>query len=666
MRFLDRWRIKVKLALIVGISALALVAALAAAAQMQRQRMMADRIDKARAVVDTAYGLADALESEVRAGRISHDEALHRFAAELRAMRYDNRQNYVVLGSLDNIWLIHPAVPRVEGTIGSTDLENPSLYLITLFSDAVRSADEAIVTYRYPRPGQKERLLKSSYTRKFKPWNAFIASGVYMDDIDAEYRAVLGKLSLIGLAIMAAAAATAYLISRNISRSLTALKVGMERLAAGDLTVEIRETGRGDEIGEMARAVEVFKENALEKQRLHGELEHKEALRRTAEDLRRSKEHLAHAQRIASLGSDFRDLATDTAEWSDETYRILGVSRDSFTPTTENLLALIHPEDRTKLLAAREQIKQGICPLPYEQRIIRPDGTVRIVRRENELIRDKTGKVVGYAGTTQDVTEQRAAQQRQNELERQLLHSQKLDALGTLAGGIAHDLNNTLVPVLGLTKLTRDRLPEGSRERANLNVILKAGERARDLVRQILAFSRKDAPTRHPVDVAALTRESLKMLRASLPSTVEIKEEIAEVPRILADPAQLHQTVINLVVNAAQAIGDAMGVITVSLNEAEAGALGTPTPAVHLAISDTGCGMDEPTRQRIFEPFFTTKPVGEGTGLGLSVVHGIVAGHGGRITVASAPGQGTRFDILLPALADASTEDDEERPRAIA
>jgi signal transduction histidine kinase len=171
-------------------------------------------------------------------------------------------------------------------------------------------------------------------------------------------------------------------------------------------------------------------------------------------------------------------------------------------------------------------------------------------------------------------------------------------------------------------------------------------------VRQILAFSRKDAPTRDAVDFAALARETFKMLRASLPATVELNEAIDDLPRVLADPAQLHQIVVNLMVNAAQAIGNEMGKITIKLAAAPLGALGTAAPCVHLSVSDTGCGMDEATQQRIFEPFFTTKGVGEGTGLGLSVVHGIVTGHGGRITVTSAPGAGTRFDVLLPAMAD--------------
>jgi PAS domain S-box-containing protein len=486
-------------------------------------------------------------------------------------------------------------------------------------------------------------LPKVIFVKGFAPWHALVGTGIWVDDVEADYHALLIKLGAISLAILLVTGVIAIGISRNISGSLGSLKRKMEELAAGNLSTVITDAMRGDEIGEMAQAVQVFKDNAIEKERMQRELQHKEDLRRTAEDLRRSKDHLSRAQRIASVGSDARDLASELSEWSDENYRIFGVTPETFEPIGENIIARIHPDDRAEALGARDQIRRGICPAPFEHRIVRPDGSVRIVRRETELLRDPSGKPVAVVGTTQDVTEQRLA-------ERQLLHSQKLDALGTLAGGIAHDLNNTLVPVLGLTKLTMERMAEGSRERANLAVILKAGARARDLVRQILAFSRKDEPIRQAVDLAALSRESLKMLRASLPATLELTEAIEEVPPVLADPVQLHQTVINLVVNAAQAIGDKMGTLVVKLTAGPHGALGTDTPVVHLSISDTGCGMDEATRQRIFEPFFTTKAVGEGTGLGLSVVHGIVAGLGGRITVASALGEGTRFDILLPAI----------------
>jgi signal transduction histidine kinase len=249
----------------------------------------------------------------------------------------------------------------------------------------------------------------------------------------------------------------------------------------------------------------------------------------------------------------------------------------------------------------------------------------------------------------------RACEQREQDLERQSLHTQRLEALGTLAGGIAHDLNNTLVPVLGLAKLTMKRLPEASREHANLAMIVSAGERARDLVRRILAYSRKEAPARQAVDIAALVRDSLKMLCASLPSTIHFEQQIDDVPLVSGDPGQLHQIMINLVVNAAQAIGSNMGTVSVTLvNGPEQNLDGdvhaSPTPMVRLSVSDTGCGMDEAVVRRIFEPFFTTKPIGEGTGLRLSVVHGIVTQHGGHITVDSRIEQGTRFDIYLPAL----------------
>jgi signal transduction histidine kinase len=229
-------------------------------------------------------------------------------------------------------------------------------------------------------------------------------------------------------------------------------------------------------------------------------------------------------------------------------------------------------------------------------------------------------------------------------LERQLQQFHKMEALGTLAGGVAHDLNNTLVPIIALTKLAAGRLPEQSRERQNLGMVLQAAERARDLVRQILAFSREETIEKHAIDVVDPVRNAITMLRAILPTTVRIATQIQPAPQILADPGQIHQIVVNLMTNAAHAIGAEMGTITVVLGTAP----GDGCDWVSLAVADTGCGMNDATRHRIFEPFFTTKAVGEGTGLGLAVVHGIVTDHGGRIAVESAIDKGTRFEVLLP------------------
>jgi signal transduction histidine kinase/PAS domain-containing protein len=249
-----------------------------------------------------------------------------------------------------------------------------------------------------------------------------------------------------------------------------------------------------------------------------------------------------------------------------------------------------------------------------------------------------------YVGT--DITEIVAGEQKRRELEAQLYHSQKLESLGTLAGGIAHDLNNSLVPIMALTKLVARHLPEGSPQRSQLEIVIEASKRARDLVGQILAFSRKEVTTRQEFDLAEVVREAMTMLRAIVPATIKFDLKIAEVPNVTGDPGQWHQVLMNLASNAMKAIELEPGQLTVELAPHDDG--------LRLVVADTGCGMDAETSYRVFEPFFTTRKVGEGTGLGLSIVHGIVTSHGGRIELESEVGRGTRFIISLPA-AEASS-----------
>jgi PAS domain S-box-containing protein len=370
------------------------------------------------------------------------------------------------------------------------------------------------------------------------------------------------------------------------------------------------------------------------------------ALKSVQESLRESQALLNLAQRVSRTGSVVRDFRTKRAEWSDELFRIFGLDRERFAPNTKMLLSLVHPEDRDKLTESIVTSEKGIRPPPLQYRIIRPDGEIRWVYREADLMYDDSGTLIGRLSTYKDITEQRAAELRQAELENQLRHSQRLEALGTLAGGVAHDLNNTLVPILALSKIAAKRLPADSAERRELETIAQAGEQARDLVKQILAFSRKEAVIKQPVDLAALVREALKMLRASLPTTIQIAERIADVPLIHADAGQMKQVVMNLVTNAAQAIGEEFGTITVSVTPSSR----TEAAGVCLTITDTGCGIDAADINRVFEPFFTTKDVGQGTGLGLAVVHGIVVGHGGRIECHSKRGEGSEFTVYLPTM----------------
>ncbi|HET6980800.1 MAG TPA: ATP-binding protein, partial [Myxococcaceae bacterium] len=252
-------------------------------------------------------------------------------------------------------------------------------------------------------------------------------------------------------------------------------------------------------------------------------------------------------------------------------------------------------------------------------------------------------------GIGRDVSERKEAETRRAQLEMQLRQSQKREAIGTLASGIAHDFNNVLTAILGQAQLLQDEAPPPLRARAT--EILQAGARARDVVRQLLTFARSTGHEHRPVRLQQVIGEALQLLRASIPASVELEAAIdSGAAMVLADQGQMHQVVINLVTNAAAALQGRTGRIGVYLGNlpgsvGEDGAPGT----VRLRVSDDGVGMTPEVLERIFEPFFTTRAIGEGTGLGLAVVQGIVQDHGGQIFVRSEPGKGTTFDVELPA-----------------
>ncbi len=254
-----------------------------------------------------------------------------------------------------------------------------------------------------------------------------------------------------------------------------------------------------------------------------------------------------------------------------------------------------------------------------------------------------------------NLTRRKAAEEERRQLETQLRQSQRLEALGILAGGIAHDFNNILGTMLGYTELLLREQPEQSHERDSLQEIYQAGERAAGLVEQILTFSRAQEQQLVPTDIAPVVEEALKMIRATTSANIDIRHNLpADCPRVLADSTQIHQVVVNLAVNARHAMKDEGGVLSVSLEEVsleseEGHRIGlAPGSYLKLSLADTGCGMPPDVREHIFEPFFTTKDIGEGTGLGLSVVHGIIKSHHGMITVESIPDKGTTFSIFLP------------------
>jgi PAS domain S-box-containing protein len=269
------------------------------------------------------------------------------------------------------------------------------------------------------------------------------------------------------------------------------------------------------------------------------------------------------------------------------------------------------------------------------------------------------GELVSLGGVSIDITQRTQAQQQRQQLELQLQQAQKMEALGTLAGGIAHDFNNILAAIIGYSEIAVAESEKDSSTQGYLKRVLEAGERARALVKQILAFSRQGEIEPKPVQVKLIVKEVLKLLRASLPATIEIIQEIDSDAMVMADPTQIHQVMMNLTTNAGYAMSEKGGQLTVALTQMELERSFTdqytgiePGPYLKLTVSDTGTGIAPEHLNRVFDPFFTTKPKGEGTGMGLAVVHGIVSSLRGAIRVASNPGALTRFDVFLPVIED--------------
>jgi PAS domain S-box-containing protein len=269
--------------------------------------------------------------------------------------------------------------------------------------------------------------------------------------------------------------------------------------------------------------------------------------------------------------------------------------------------------------------------------------------------------------STVDMTDRMRAEQEREALEERLRHAEKMEAIGTLAGGVAHDFNNILAAIVGYGELALLNLPAGESARDDVSQIMKAAFRARDLVHQILAFSRQTVRGKRRFEVEPLVRETMNLLRAAIPANIEVRESIEQnAGAVLADPTQLHQVLMNLCTNARWAMREqASGVLEVKLDRLK---LTEPTSElaagdyVRLTVSDDGCGMDTATRERIFEPYFTTRPMSEGSGLGLAVVHGIVSGLGGTVLVRSVVGAGSAFEVFLPRMAAPPAD---ERPPSL-
>ncbi len=301
------------------------------------------------------------------------------------------------------------------------------------------------------------------------------------------------------------------------------------------------------------------------------------------------------------------------------------------------------------------------------------DGRTGFYELMVEPLFNTIGEIVGVNCLSIDITERKRAEEEKAKLEEQARRSKRLETIGTLAGGIAHDFNNILTPILGYADMALSDPSLSNLLREDLEHILRGATRAKDLVEQILLFSRKTEKERQPLRLHLIVKEAQKLLRPSIPTTIEIRQRIdASCDKILADATQMHEVVVNLCTNAWQAMEAKGGTLTIELKQVKVNAATAKVHSqlneqeyVRLSVSDTGTGMDDATLERLFEPFFTTKAVDKGTGMGLAVVHGIVASHHGDIHVDSEPGKGSTFQVYLPTVSAAQAEAFKKGPGAI-
>ena len=385
-------------------------------------------------------------------------------------------------------------------------------------------------------------------------------------------------------------------------------------------------------------------------------------LTETEESLRRSEGKFRDLYDHAPLGYHEYDMEGRIASVNRTELEILGY-------TAEEMIGQYMWKFDIDGEAARERILaklRGILPPDsnLERTYRKKDGTSMSVLCQDRLILDERGKIRGIRCIIQDITERKETEKEKAVLQDQLRQAQKMEAIGTLAGGIAHDFNNILTAILGYAELASLALEESSKAKHNLENSMKAAHRAKDLVQQILTFSRQGKQERKLLNIKPIIKEGLKFLRASLPATIAIHQKIEDdLGLVMADPTEIHQVLMNLCTNAAHAMDEIGGDLGVFLGNFDMDGRKSaapveiqPGPYVRLRVSDTGRGMPPGILSRIFDPYFTTKGPGKGTGLGLAVVHGIVKGYGGEITVSSEVGKGSTFDIYFPRIEAAGVD----------
>lgn len=558
-----------------------------------------------RELVQSSWYVVKHLDKEVSLGKYSLKDAQTKAIHHFESMRYgSDDKDYFWITDFTPVCIMHPYRPDLEGKDLSGFVDPNGTRIFMEFVQKVEEQGEGYVSYMWQWMDDKTRIVpKVSFVKEYKPWGWIIGTGIYLEDVEAQIASMKKELTVASVNILLLVLLIA---SYQIYRAFNVLKLRQQ----------------------------VLKDLAF-------------------------KNLILSTQQETSL--DGIIVVNENGEMVSSNQRFLtmwGIPEAAGKPKNNELILqlilpqLVNPEhflDKVKYLYDNQNeksideitLKDGRVFDRYSSPMSRPDGT-------------NLGRVWYF----RDISYQKQAEEEKSILENQLRQAQKIEAIGTLAGGIAHDFNNILTPILGYSEMALEDLPPDSPAVSEIQEVVSAANRAKELISRILTFSRQAEQEWKPIKIQYVLKEALKLLRASIPTTIEIKQKIdPHCAAVFADPTQIHQIIMNLCTNAYHAMQKSGGVLAVSLNEIELDAEDLPSkitlvpgPYVRLEVTDNGVGMNQVTMGRIFEPYFTTKPTGKGTGLGLSVVHGIVKSCGGEITVYSEPGMGTTFHLYFPVI----------------
>ncbi|MGL1930265.1 MAG: PAS domain S-box protein [Desulfotalea sp.] len=380
------------------------------------------------------------------------------------------------------------------------------------------------------------------------------------------------------------------------------------------------------------------------------------ALKKSEEDLLMSEASYARAMRGTSDGFWDWNIVTNECYLSQRWKELLGFSEDELANESESFFSRVHPDEVSCVQEAMKAHFEQSVPYIVKHRLRTKKGDYKWFQGRGMAERNEQGQAVIMSGSITDITDFMKAEEENDQLETQLRQAQKMESIGNLAGGIAHEFNNMLTIIMGHNELIMEDLPEASLARESADEIRVAGLRARDVVKQLLTFSRRDDAVKKVLDLSFVVKESIKLMRSSTPANIRIEQNLsAGTYPVMGNDTQINQLIINICNNAVDALPEKEGLITIELlNETidfqqdKYQAKLKSGQYVKLVICDNGIGMDAETVDRVFEPYFTTKDIGEGTGIGMAVVYGIVERHGGAILADSKLGRGTTYTIFLP------------------